>query len=217
MPTVEDFMSQVYKFLEQFSLESSHKNPLVVQPKRKKKVSEMSEDDQIALAMRQSLGKLDESEGESEVEIIEKVSKNKGKSITQPVAISDSSESPVSVPLMQEGDEEEKEVKEGENGELTDEDLFALIPKSTNPEPEASEAGTTRIQFRLADGTRIVRRFHVTDTVRTIFGVVKATVEKASNEYFSLSSERKRLITMLDMTIEEAGLKNSSVLVEVLD
>ena len=106
---------------------------------------------------------------------------------------------------------------EEEEEELTEEDIFASILPSDEPEPVADPTTTTRIQFRLADGTRKIRRFRTTDTVRHMFAVVKSIVESAKYSFFSLTSERKKLMSMLDQTIEQAGLKNSSVLIEILD
>lgn len=99
---------------------------------------------------------------------------------------------------------------------LTEEDLFALIRPNEDPEPDMGP-GVTRIQFRMADGARKIRRFHVTDPVRTLFAVVKSMEESARYSYFALTSERKKLNEMLDLSIEQAGLKNSSVLVDILD
>lgn len=116
---------------------------------------------------------------------------------------------PQTPPSLQPADEEE-------DSELTPEEIFATIPPQDIPQPPPGDKDSTRIQFRLANGSRIVRRFKLSNTVRDIFSVVKEVVEGARFEYFSLTSERKKLIDMLDQTIEESGLKNSSILVEIL-
>lgn len=215
VPTVEDFSVDVYEFLERFSLEPNHQNPHVTQPKRKKKITDLSEEDQIALALRQSLGKAEESEFEedSDIEIVEPPN-GKGKTVT---CVDTDDEEVQEAPAPVPDAIEEVNDDEDESEDAAEERLFAQIPKHTEPEPEQNAGSVTRIQLRLADGSRIVRRFNTTDKVATIFGVVKATVESVGDSYFSLSSERKKLITMLDKTIEEAGLKNSSILVEILD
>lgn len=104
-----------------------------------------------------------------------------------------------------------------ENIELTIEDKFAAILPKENEEPPAGDKESTRIQFRLGDGSRFVRRFKITDTVTDLFAFIKKKVPDAKYNYFSLTSERKKLIEMLDNTIDQAGLKNSSILVEILD
>lgn len=47
-------------------------------------------------------------------------------------------------------------------------------------------ANSTRIQLRMGDGSRIIRRFLKTDPVRHIFEFVKAEVPDASNQQFEV-------------------------------
>ena len=214
-------MEDVEKFLKSFSLNPKHKNPLVRIPKEKKDPASMSEEDQIAFAVRQSLGKDEESDvqdSDDDIEIIKELpSDSKGKTVTIDIASEIVGE--------EEGEEEEEEVDNDEEGEEkdpsldepTEEDIVDSIIADDEVEPELGKEGITRIQFRLSDGSRIVRRFNTSDLVRKLFGFVKARVESTHNKYFSLTSERKKLISMLDQTIEEANLKNSSILVEVLE
>lgn len=214
--TVDEFSTEVVDFLETFSLDPSRTNPLVPTPKRKKDPATMTEEDQIAYAMRQSLGEADISESDKEIEIVEDFT-SKGKSVTIDTKPELSSEKVAEPGQEQEPDtdEDEKPLRDTEK-EPTEEDIFSLIQADNEPEPEMGP-GITRIQFRLSDGTRIVRRFKASDLVRKMFGVVKAIVDSVGESFFSLTSERKKLISMLDQTIEEAGLKNSSILVEILD
>lgn len=231
----------MYEFLVTFSLDPKHNNPIVQAPKPKKDVSLMTEEDQIAYAMRQSLGQApdkDEADEDSDIEIVEEIEihKDEGKSVTLGQSESTSqvlepragsgqpSKTNITAVPGQEQDQERKEELEPKSENESEpegegeESIFASISADRDPEPEAQPGnGVTRIQFRLADGTRLVRRFKTSDTVRKMFGVVKAVIESAADNYFSLTSERKKLISMLDLTIEEAGLKNSSVLVEILN
>lgn len=215
----------------------------------------MSEEDQIKLALRASLGKgQDESSEEDEdmydheidasdfeaqfisdddddepieidsdsddedgdnksIEIIDHKHDIKGKGTSLDPVTLDAEESEPTIPSTSTN----KPPIPEETHELTPEEIFATILPVDIPQPPIGDKDSTRIQFRLANGTRIVRRFKLSNTVRDIFAVVKETVEGARYEYFALTSERKKLFDMLDKTIEEAGLKNSSILVEILD
>lgn len=106
-------------------------------------------------------------------------------------------------------------VADTEVDENSDENKFlAIVPE--NPEEPPNGPDTTRIQLRLADGSRVVRRIRVSDPVKAIYAFVK-TLEKVQGTYFELTSAREKLFEKLDMTVEEAGLKNASILVEVLE
>lgn len=76
-------------------------------------------------------------------------------------------------------------------------------------EPTGSD--TTRIQFRNADGTRKIRRFHFDDKVLMLYSYVKSTVEQK----FTLTSGRD-LAAEGEKSIKEAGLQNSTILVELV-
>ncbi len=81
----------------------------------------------------------------------------------------------------------------------------------TEPPPEVP---STRIQFRHPNG-RVVRRFGLSEHVRRIYEWLKASpLEGKEGVEFELICMSKNLIDHLDDTIEQAGLKNSSVMVE---
>lgn len=237
-----DFARELTEFLGEYSLDpsKSKQNPVGKVSKRRKDVSLMTEEDQIEYALRQSLGKgSDDEDEESEdnndllydsdafesfgedddEEGLVQMDEHDDSSdhnlspapapsdVFVPAATGTTSSTAPAAPADADADQEE----------LTAEDRFALILPNTSPEPAASEPSTTRIQFRLADGTRQVRRFYLSDPVRQLFAVVKQIAPATRYSYFALTSERKKLGDMMDMTVEEAGLKNSSVLVDVLD
>ncbi len=88
---------------------------------------------------------------------------------------------------------------------------------SNNPHFEpAIGPDVTRIQFRHSNG-RVVRRFRVDDTVRSIYEWLKADpLEGEEGVPFDLKGMGKDLIEHLDETISDAGLKNGTVMVEFL-
>lgn len=94
---------------------------------------------------------------------------------------------------------------------------FASI-SATHPhsEPPANTL-STRIQFRHQNG-RTVRRFLLSDPVRRIYEWLKdRPLEGKGGIEFELICMGKNLMEHLDDTIEQAGLKNSSVMLEYLE
>ncbi|KAJ1560548.1 hypothetical protein HK405_006707 [Cladochytrium tenue] len=77
---------------------------------------------------------------------------------------------------------------------------------SIEPEdlPEPAGPDTTRIQFRLLDGSRVVRKFRKTDTVRSLFAFVKGKLPESGR-------------FELDLSLESANVLNSSLSVEPVD
>lgn len=123
-----------------------------------KSVAELSEEEQIRLAMEASLG------------------------------------GPVSAPIVIDDDEED-EVQEipslplATRMSLARALIFSTVCKNIkaieNVEPPPS-SNTTRIQFRLPDGTRKVRNFNKSDLVRVIFEYVKTIVPEALEKPFEV-------------------------------
>lgn len=178
VPTPESFIEEVNKFLGSFSLDPTTANPTVKEPTPDIDPTTLTEEQQMELAIQQSLGKPSE-----------------------PAALN-------------EHDNSEPEHEE----ERFIEDPFDKIKPIKHEEPTNQPGITTRIQVRTGDGSRIVRRFKVADTVRTIYEVIKSEIETYSEGKFTLSNhQRENLIDKLDLTIEEAGLKNSSLLLEKID
>ncbi|KAL9540332.1 hypothetical protein MBANPS3_009745 [Mucor bainieri] len=194
-----DFMMDVTEFMEQNSPDS----PAAAVPKRPKKaknVSDMSEEEQLNAAIAASLDAPSDDATSaypdvSEMDIEPKQStKDKGKS----------SERMVVDPV----DDDEK--KDNSEEELKAGSAFDGI-RAVKRDETTDVANSTRIQLRMGDGSRIIRRFLKTDPVQHIFEFVKAEVPDASNQQFELVFNRTQLIDVLDQTIEEAGLSNAAV------
>ncbi|ODQ61378.1 hypothetical protein WICANDRAFT_78008 [Wickerhamomyces anomalus NRRL Y-366-8] len=189
VPATNSWIQEVFDFLAQFSLEPGHINP-TVSHKKKIDPSTLTEEQQMELAIKESLGKKEQDH--DDVQILHGGEQN------DPIEIDD------------DVDEEPKE--------LTEQEKFQKIQAIDHPEPEANPATTTRVQIRLGDGSRQVRRFNTDDKVVVIYEVLKATVESVKNgEAFTLTSQRENLIGKLDETISDAGLKNASILLELVD
>ncbi|SCU98523.1 LAFA_0G18492g1_1 [Lachancea sp. 'fantastica'] len=191
IPDPLDFVKDVEEFLSQFSLHPGSTNPTVREPTPDLDPTLLSEEQQMELAIQESLGR-DQSE---------------------PVKVDQ--EAPI--PMDTEVDNTDLEAH-NESEEDPYKALFDTISPRDHPEPANEPGVTTRVQIRTGDGRRIVRRFQSKrDTVRVIFEVVKNSVEGFQNEYFTISDHaRENLLNKLDQTIEEAGLNNSSLLLELV-
>ncbi|CEP62357.1 DNA protein crosslink repair co-factor UBX5 LALA0_S05e03840g [Lachancea lanzarotensis] len=190
VPNPLDFVKDVQEFLSQFSLHPGSTNPAVREPTPELDPTLLSEEQQMKLAIQESLGR-DQSEP---------------------------TQGGQAVPIKTDTDVNDNDV-EAQSSEDPYMALFdSITPHKDHPEPANEPGVTTRVQIRTGDGRRVVRRFKSKqDTVRVIFEVVKSNIEGFQNEYFTLSDHaRENLLNKLDQTIEEAGLNNSSLLLELV-
>lgn len=203
-----EFVMQLHEFLERYSLKVNAKNPVQRTSKVKPNVAHMTEDEMMQLAMQNSLGAAGPfTEGDPD-------------SLTKDTPDPD---------LMDfEDNSKGKEPAVVEDDEPT---LFSRIRAGAHHVEPPPGAETTRIQFKMHDGTRTVRRFLLKDRVERLFEYVKADLlpeheaKKPEEERSSVSGERefglvglgKKLIDLLDITVDEAGLRNGTVMVEVMD
>lgn len=70
--------------------------------------------------------------------------------------------------------------------------------KAVKREETTDIANSTRIQLRLADGSRMIRRFLKSDPVRYLFEFVKAEVPNADTQPFEVMSFNNDLFINLD-------------------
>ncbi|EPS42730.1 hypothetical protein H072_3331 [Dactylellina haptotyla CBS 200.50] len=213
VPDKNEFLMQLHEFLERYSLDPTVKMPVQQKPKEKRRgVEHMTEEEMMQLALQQSLGV--EGGGDpmdsSDPDMLTK-GEGKGKGVTQEEDLINLDEEPAGGPA-------------GVPAEPIS--VFASIAKNkSHSEPPANAQGVTRVQFRLSDGSRVVRRFLLTDTVERIFEYVKADLlpeqakktgdEEMADKEFELKSFGKNLIDVLDSSIDEAGLKMATIMVEL--
>ena len=204
VPKPIDFLMQLHEFLDRYSLKANARNPVATRkPERKKvDVNRMTEEEMLEMAMQNSL---DNNKGprDDDPDALTKEPEVKGKGKGKVV------------------DDDSTETTEVERAPATngsDNSPFSQISAS-NPHTEPPNGtATTRIQFRTPDGKRQVRRFALSDPVRRIFEWLKASpVEGKEGVEFELIFMGKKLIDVLDLSIQDAGLKNGSVNVEFLD
>lgn len=201
-PSAQEFHAQLVEFLDRYSLDKSSKNPVVKQkaPQRAVDVDRMTEEEMLEMAMRNSLG---EANGNGS-------GASSGANVLDPDALTKSVE-------LDKG--KGKEVAEDdvmEDAPGSDESsIFAAIPSDRPHEEPAQGPNITRIQFRHPDG-RIVRRFAVTDPVRRIYEWLKVEKQGTAFELKTMPAGRD-LLEDLDKTIEEAELKQATVLIEYVE
>ncbi|CAL9730701.1 UBX domain-containing protein 5 [Monosporozyma unispora] len=185
LPSEDEFLKEINEFLDEFSLDPAASNPLVKEKTPELDPTTMTEEQQMDMAIRESLTASPKQSSE-EVETIETT-------VPQP------------------------EIQEAE--EQTASDPFNAIKPVKHVEPDNKPGISTRIQIRTGDGNRFVRRFNCQeDTVQTIYEVVKTELPGYETSHFTLSDhQRHNLLEKLSQSIEDAGLKNSSLLLEATE
>lgn len=188
VPPVEPWLDDVDRFLERFLLAPGSSNPIVTHEPRFDPDA-LSEEQQIEFAMKQS------------------IQNNTGTSAANAISLDDEEAPTIAEPTI----------------ELPT-DAFSTIQPVDHAEP--TEGAVTRIQIRFPNGKRLIRKFGLASSkVSSIYEWLKFILlaENDASVYglgpedrFNLSNvgSKAKLIDSLDQTIEEAGLKNASVLLE---
>ncbi|RPA91329.1 hypothetical protein L873DRAFT_1794942 [Choiromyces venosus 120613-1] len=210
-----EFVMVLHEFLDRYSLKVDAKNPVQRKTKPKASVSHMTEDEMMQLAMQNSLGGASTSLGATSDP--DDLTKTGG-------ASSDASD------LMEFEDAQERRSPLPENQE----NVFWRIRSDKHHAEPLNGPDVTRIQFKMSDGSRVVRKFLLKDRVERLFEYVKADLlpehqekrklastgeleDSVVDKEFELVSLGKKLIERLDETIDEAGLKMGTVMVGVMD
>ncbi|KAK5256268.1 UBX domain protein Ubx2, partial [Cryomyces antarcticus] len=208
VPKPVDFVMELHEFLDRYSLDASAKNPVATRKSEKKTVdvNRMTEEEMLEMALKNSMASNGGPKEDDPDALTKAVGTGKGK---------ENAVDPEDLGVMDMD-------PAGTNGTTeppaSESSPFSLI-SFTNPhiEPAVDPATTTRIQFRHSGG-RVIRRFAVSDPVRRIYEWLKATpFEGKEGVNFALISLGKNLIDSLESTIEEAGLKNGTIMVEFLE
>ena len=208
-PKAMDFLMQLHEFLDRYSLKASAKNPVAkrkAEAKKKTQVDRMTEEQMMEMALQASLAGTEERRGSDPDDLTRSVGNVRGVSEGKGKDSEDSGLMDVLEPSNTNG------------SSLVATSPFTSI-SSSNPhnEPPRDAASITRIQFRHSNG-RVVRRFALTDPVRRLFEWLKASpLEGKEGVEFELIFMQKNLADMLDDTIEQAGLKNGTVMVEFIE
>ncbi|KAI7857442.1 hypothetical protein BDC45DRAFT_501187 [Circinella umbellata] len=186
--STSDLIMELTEFLEQQGgNDSAQSSATKKKAKVSKSVSDMSEEEQINAAIAASM--------EAEADTTE--------ASTEPEPS-----------LLSQQETKAEEIQEKNEQEDETEAVTTSILDSIQPikrDETTDMANSTRIQLRMPDGKRIIRRFLKTDPVRHLFEFVKSEVPETQSQPFELVFNRKQLIESLDQPIEEAGLVNAAV------
>ncbi|KAI5960593.1 ubx2 [Candida pseudojiufengensis] len=201
VPTIQKWIDEIYKFLDEFSLNPQFNNPLI-KHERKIDPDSLTEEQQIELAMKQSV--MDNGS-----------STNNGSSADNAIDLDSDEEEDVSG--VQDLEEEDDEDVDSEP-----KDPFDSIKPIDHP--ESTEQPITRVQIRFPNGKRLVRKLNLQEKLITLFEWLKYVLETNSKDYglepkdkFKLSDSSNKsfkFIENLDNTIEGSNLKNASILLE---
>ena len=207
-PKAMEFLMQLHEFLDRYSLKVTAKNPVArrkPEPKKEKQIEKMTEEEMLEMALQNSLAGTSGPTQDDPDDLTRSMG-DIGRGNRKP-------------------EEEDAEMAELETTHTNGQSEhgtqaaspFAAIP-STNPHIEPpSDPTSTRIQFRHPNG-RVVRRFSLGDPVQRIYEWLKADpLEGKEGMEFELVFMQKNLVEKLGESIEQAGLKNGTVMVEFIN
>ncbi|EPS25906.1 hypothetical protein POX_c04282 [Penicillium oxalicum] len=202
-----EFLMQLHEFLDRYSLNHNVRNPVAKRKieKKEKTVDAMTEEEMMEMAIKHSLGGSPTSgtKMEDPDDLTRSTEDVKGKSRAS----------------GEEGEVASRGEMPQEMAENVQESLFSSIPNDRpHTEPEADPTTTTRIQFRHPSG-RVIRRFALSDPVQRIYEWLKANppLEDKAGIEFELNAMGQNLIDSLATSIQDAGLKNGTVMIGYLE
>lgn len=204
-PKATDFLMQLHEFLDRYSLKVSAKNPVAqrrAEAKKETQIEKMTEEQMLEMALQNSLAGNSTLREEDPDEL------------TRSVIAKD----PRGRETVEEDEIMDNAVERRQsNGTSQATSPFALISTSAPHVEPAADVPSTRIQFRHPTG-RVVRRFALADPVKRIYEWLKASpLEGKEGVEFELIFMQKNLMSALEDSIEQAGLKNATVMVEFLE
>ena len=202
VPKPMEFLMQLHEFLDRYSLKASAKNPVArrkPEPRIEKAVDAMTEDEMLEMALQNSLaGAPAPKEEDPDALTRSIVDTGKGKA-----KVEDDDE------VMTDAGADATATTNGHSASP-----FAAISSSHPHTEPPADAASTRIQFRHPNG-RVVRRFLLADPIRRIYEWLKASpLEGKEGAEFELVSMGKNLMDSLELSVEAAGLKNGTVMIE---
>ena len=201
VPKALEFLQQLHEFLDRYSLKVTAKNPVAKRKpevKKETQIEKMTDEQMLEMAMQNSLAG-DGAKREHDPD-----------DLTRGNLHGDSS---AGTPMDRTEDAEQAQ----SNGASKPPSISSSIPATNTHIEPAADPSTTRIQFRHPNG-RVVRRFTLSDPVKRIYEWLKASpLEGREGVEFELVFMQRNLIDALGDSIEQAGLKNGTVMVEFLE
>ncbi|KIW98543.1 uncharacterized protein Z519_00204 [Cladophialophora bantiana CBS 173.52] len=205
VPPAPEFLMQLHEFLDRYSLENNVRNPVAKrksEAKKEKPIDQLTEEEMLERALQASLATQSVERKAAPAEDPDDLTRSVGDLRGNEVpAIADAMD------VDQNGAEEA-------SAEST---AFAQIPSDRPHREPPAGPGVTRVQIRHPGG-RIVRRFAEQDPVQRIYEYLKAEpLEGKEGMAFELVAMGKNLMDVRHESIEGAGLKNGTVMVEFVE
>ncbi|KAL9009432.1 MAG: hypothetical protein Q9173_005540 [Seirophora scorigena] len=201
-PKAVDFLIQLHEFLDRYSLNVSAKNPVAKRKpevKKETQIETMTEEQMLEMALQNSLAGTGAPREHDPDDLTRSI--NQGNPPSGDTGAEKAS--------VEQGTEQTQT-----NGASMPPSPFSTISSSKPHSEPAADNSSTRIQFRHPNG-RVVRRFALADPVRRIYEWLKASpLEGREGVEFELVFMQKNLKGALEDSIEQAGLKNGTVMVE---
>lgn len=212
IPAPMDFLMQLHEFLDRYSLESNARNPVAKrksEAKKEKAVDEMTEEEQLQHAMQASMAaqanKLQPPVVEDPDDLTRSIGDIRG------AVVDDDDTTGDAMSIYENG------AGAGDVAKPVELTPFQQIPSDRPHEEPAAGPGITRVQIRHPAG-RVVRRFVESDPVQRVYEFLKAEpLEGKEGAEFELVSMGKNLLDSRQQRIDDAGLKNGTVMVEFVD
>jgi len=202
-PKPMEFLMQLHEFLDRYSLDAKARNPVARRKpaeKKEKQFEAMSEEEQLEWALKNSVENGGAGAGGPK--------DNDPDDLTRSVGNLMEGRAPADTDMM---DAEDNTATNGRGSKL------AGIALDKPHEEPAADVPATRIQFRHPGG-RVIRKFALADRVRRIYEWLAASpLDGKEGASFELVSMGKNLLKQLDCTVEEAGLKNGTVMIEFVE
>ena len=210
IPKAPEFLMQLHEFLDRYSLNNANRNPVAKRkPEKKveKELHQMTEEEMMEKAMQESIA-AQSNNSHPHVEDPDDLTRSIGDLRNLDT---------VQKQLSGAGEIAMDTDQNGAAPEDSQGSTFKSIPADRPHAEPAAGADITRIQFRHPAG-RIVRRFATSDPVQRLYEWLKADpLDGKEGVEFELISMGKNLETELNQSIESAGLKNATVMVQLLE
>lgn len=211
-PKAPDFLMQLHEFLDRYSLDNTARNPVArrkPETKKEKDVSAMTEDEMLEAAMQASLASQNTPDPSLKVDDPDDLTRSVGDlSGNGKMKAAASNQDPDAMSVTEDL---------GQSSSAPATSPFSLIASDHPHSEPAPGPEVTRIQFRHHAG-RVIRRFAVSDPVRRLYEWLKAEpLEGKEGVDLELISLGKNLMDQASETVEQAGLKNGTVMIEFLE
>jgi hypothetical protein len=179
-----------------------------VGPTVQQNVEQMTEEQQLQAAIRASMNHASTDDDDDDDDVIEVYSANGDMDDDEDDDIMSQNENGNA-----KDDSVSMDLSEDNKKEITFHD--EIISMEVGEEPSGTD-GVARIMIRMPDGKRLVRKFRLENTVKTVYGfVAQSNGDASGGKEFELKAffPPKNLMSLVDESIQSAGLAGDTVTV----